>query len=308
MRYRAQQKGLELVCTLSETIPPTLVGDPGRLHQVLVNLVGNAIKFTNEGKVGVQVNGDSREAEEIYLHFTVQDTGVGISPEMQEAIFAPFTQGDNSTARKFGGTGLGLAITRRLVEMMDGKIWTERDAAGPGTIFHFTARVGVGQAPVAGKKTHPGGPEAVAPAVAATPPLRVLLAEDNPVNQVLAVRLLEKQHHKVTVARTGAEAVAAVKQGGFDLVLMDVQMPEMDGLEATGIIREWEGTAGGHLPIVAVTAHAIKGDEERCLRAGTDAYISKPINPKQLFEVISRLSATERSGPAKDAADCIMAG
>jgi CheY-like chemotaxis protein len=144
--------------------------------------------------------------------------------------------------------------------------------------------------------------------VAATPPLRVLLAEDNPVNQVLAVRLLEKQHHKVTVARTGAEAVAAVKQGGFDLVLMDVQMPEMDGLEATGIIREWEGTAGGHLPIVAVTAHAIKGDEERCLRAGTDAYISKPINPKQLFEVISRLSATERSGPAKDAADCIMAG
>jgi CheY-like chemotaxis protein len=209
-------------------------------------------------------------------------------------VFEAFEQADASTTRKYGGTGLGLAISRRLVELMGGRIWLESpradlaaDAPGPGCAFHFTVAMAVGQTPL---------PSAPAPLVRHVPDdsrrkLRILLAEDNAINQKLGVRLLEKRGHSVTVANDGKEAVAAVKDGGFDVVLMDVQMPNMSGLEAAAAIRTMERATGSHIPIVAMTAHAMKGDQERCLEAGMDGYISKPIQPDHMMEVIARVTS-----------------
>jgi len=297
MEYRAQEKGLGLSWAVAGRVPRAVIGYPGRLHQVLLNLAGNAIKFTTEGEVGVYVDADSTAPDHVWLHFRVRDTGIGISPEARELVFEAFTQGDSSTTRKFGGTGLGLAIARRLVEMMQGKIWIEGGPDGRGTIFHFTARLGLEPAhaaeaaepvPLSDSGEQGGTHCATLTGAAGRPgPWNILLAEDNAVNQVLAVRLLEKQHHQVTVVSNGNAAVDAARHGNFDLVLMDVEMPEKDGLEATRDIREWEHATGAHVPIIAMTASAIKGDEELCLRAGMDAYISKPINPQKLMDLIA---------------------
>jgi PAS domain S-box-containing protein len=423
---RADEKGLELLCEVAPEVPEVVCGDSTRLRQVVINLVGNAIKFTDSGEIAVKVQMKSREANECELHFTVSDTGVGIPEEKRELIFAPFSQADTSTTRKYGGTGLGLTISTRLVEMMGGKIWVESEI-GRGSQFHFTARLGLtdakeikigsiappeilrgarvlivddnrtnrrilegmlgrwemvsvsveeGQealdalsgARAAGQPFsliltdmhmpemdgftlveqirkrpelatatimmltsagHRGDAarcqelgiaayllkpirqselrEAIARVLGAhaengaiplitrfslhdgrdpAASLHVLLAEDNPVNQRLAVRLLEKRGHHVVVAGNGAEALAAMEKQDFDLVFMDVQMPEMDGLEATAVIRGKEKITGKHQPIIALTAHAMKGDREKCIAGGMDGYLTKPIRPQELDDVL----------------------
>jgi two-component system, sensor histidine kinase and response regulator len=434
---RAAQKGLELACEVKGDVPEVVVGDPTRLRQVLVNLLGNAVKFTEQGEVAIQVEAE-RSPEDVTLSFTVRDTGIGIPAEKQRTIFEAFSQADGSTTRKYGGTGLGLAISSHLIEMMGGRIWVESEP-GRGSTFHFTTRVDVptdstpeppteevslvglpvlvvddnatnrrilrrtlsswkvvptlaesAEAALAAlhrarDSGHPfalvlsdahmpgvdgfalaerikqdpnlagatimmltsGGQrgdaarcrelgvaayltkpirqtelkEAVCGALAskqgktgtfglltrhslreARPrrsrrrALRVLLAEDNAVNQRLAVRLLEKRGIKAMVVGDGREALAAVEKQRFDVVLMDVQMPGMDGFETTAAIRAREARTGTHLPIIAMTAHALKGDRERCLAAGMDAYVAKPIRPEELFEAIDALSRTSGSG------------
>jgi hypothetical protein len=228
----------------------------------------------------------------------VADTGIGIPPDKQKAVFLAFEQADASTTRKYGGTGLGLAISKRLVELMGGRIWLESpradlpaNAPGPGSVFHFTIAVAEG-APVPmvdDDRTNRRVPVEMRRAPGMK--LRVLLAEDNPINQKLAVRILEKQGHGVTVANDGVEAVAAARDGEFDVILMDVQMPNMGGLEAAAAIRTLERGTGRHVPIVALTAHAMKGDRERCLKAGMDGYVSKPIQADHLLEVMAQVTS-----------------
>ena len=435
---RADEKGLELLCEVAPEVPEIGCGDSTRLRQVVMNLVSNAIKFTQQGEVAVKVQVESRDATDCVLHFTVSDTGIGIHKEKRELIFAPFSQADSSTTRKYGGTGLGLTISTRLVQMMGGKIWVESEE-GRGSQFHFTARLGAAStseskigtiAPpeilrgvrvlvVDDNRTNrrilegmlgrwemkttsvEGGKEALEQLSAARDAkepfgliltdmhmpkmdgftliehirhrpelatatimmltsaghrgdaarclelgvsayllkpirqselreavarvlgaresdgaiplitrfslhdardpsayLRVLLAEDNAVNQRLAVRLLEKRGHRVAVAGNGREVLIALEKEKFDLIFMDVQMPEMDGFEATVAIREREKSSGLHQPIIALTAHAIKGDREQCLAAGMDGYLTKPIRPQELDEILEGYLA-RRSAPAK---------
>ena len=288
LAVQADEKGIELLCDLSRDLPEWVVGDCTRLRQVVVNLLGNAIKFTSRGEVVLKIEVESKQDDALILRFTVRDTGIGIAAEKQSAIFEPFTQADTSTTRKYGGTGLGLTICARLVAMMGGRIWFESEV-GKGSQFHFTAKLqpttGKGQAPRALPPTS-STVSSAAPAV----PLHILLAEDNRVNQTVAVRTLERLGHTVVVAVNGSEAVAAVSSQTFDLVLMDVQMPEMDGLTATKLIREREQQSQSHVPIFAMTAHAMKGDEERCLAAGMDGYLSKPMSMEKLKAAIAKVS------------------
>jgi CheY-like chemotaxis protein len=252
------------------------------LRQIIINLAGNAIKFTESGGVTVSVEIESAEADRLRLHFVVRDTGIGIAPETQRVIFEPFSQADGSTTRKYGGTGLGLTISARLVRAMTGEIWVE-SALGKGSAFHFTASFGVAAAMGQGAAVD-SGDSVAGPGVSRG--ARILLAEDNPVNRRVALRILEKGGYEVAVAGNGREVLQAIEREEFELILMDVQMPEMDGLEATGIVRERERQTGAHLPIIAMTAHAMSGDRERCLAAGMDEYISKPIHAEQLIELV----------------------
>ncbi len=424
LAVKAHDKGLELACHVKQDVPTALVGDPLRLRQIIINLGGNAIKFTDTGEVVIRVETEKEEESSVLLHFMVLDTGIGVPPDKTETIFKSFTQADGSTTRKYGGTGLGLDISRRFVEMMEGRIWVESEV-GKGSTFHFMARFGLGreeskevariqevnlsgvkvlivddnatnrlivremtsswglvpveavdgkEALAAMKKAFeeagghyrlllldlqmPGmdGFE-VAERVKASPlgsdveiilltsvgqkgdarrckelgisgylvkpvkqrelfeiitmalgqpsrdgdpvitrhlirearrRLSILLAEDNIVNQKLAAKLLEKRGYRVAVASNGREAVDAFEGKRFDLILMDVQMPEMDGIEATRLIREKEAEHGGHIPIVAMTAHAMKGDREKCLAAGMDNYMSKPFKPMELYSIIEK--------------------
>ncbi len=277
----AHQKGLELVWRVAPDAPHCVVGDAGRLRQVVVNLVGNAIKFTEHGEVAVEVEVEKWAEDVICLHFAVRDTGIGIPADKQQLIFAPFSQADGSMTRKYGGTGLGLTISSQLVTMMGGRLWVE-SAEGCGSTFHFTVQVGV-QREAAGKATPVQPPAA---SFERKGQLSILLAEDNVVNQKLAVRLLEKWGHQVVVVGNGKEALAVLEQQRFDVVLMDVQMPEMDGLEATATIRAREQATNRRLPIIAMTAHAMKGDQERCLAAGMDGYLTKPLQTKELRAIL----------------------
>jgi two-component system, sensor histidine kinase and response regulator len=422
LSLRAEEKGLELACDIRSEVPDNLVGDPLRLRQVILNLVGNALKFTDKGEVVVEVSVAGKTEREVSLHFSVRDTGIGISTSKLKSIFEPFTQADGSMSRKFGGTGLGLTISTRLVEMMGGKVWVESEPH-KGSTFHFTCRV----QPMAGGDTQtqqasllscenlpvlvvddnkanrrilqemllnwgmkpilaenaesalvvvsalqntqatlplilidaqmpgmdgfelakrliqvpalrgtafimltssaqPGDAqrcrelglaayltkpvcqtelfEAISAALRRAPktanrpselapsvvvgkgPFRILLAEDNVVNQRLTRLLLEKAAHKVTVASNGHEAVKALDESEFDLVFMDVQMPQLNGLEATKEIRAREKSTGRHIPIIAMTAHAMKGDRDTCIAAGMDGYLSKPIRAAEMFEQI----------------------
>jgi PAS domain S-box-containing protein len=427
LALRAEEKGLELLCEVAPGVPEVVRGDSSRLRQVLVNLLGNAIKFTDKGEVALSVQLQINDGDESLLRFTVSDTGIGIPAEKQKLIFDPFTQADTSTTRKYGGTGLGLTISSRLVNMMDGRIWVESEF-GRGTQFHFTVQfkhVG-GKSPIATiappeilrgvkvlvtddnatnrrilegvlkgwemkAKSVGSGEEALAELSAArntgeaytlivtdmhmpgmdgfqlverirqtpefstaaimmltsagargdaerckglgvsayllkpirpselhqaiarvvgardqkdviplitrfslqsenvpTVRLRILLAEDNLVNQRLATRMLEKRGHQVVVARTGREALEALEKESYDLVLMDIQMPEMNGMEATARIREREKLTGEHLIVVALTAHAMKGDQELCLAGGMDEYLAKPIRAPELDQILAR--------------------
>jgi signal transduction histidine kinase/CheY-like chemotaxis protein len=287
LKVAVQEKGLTLKWAVGSEVPDELIGDSARLRQVLVNLVGNAVKFTERGEVSVQVARDPEGIQTGALRFTVRDTGIGIGDEKLGRVFDAFTQADGSTSRKYGGTGLGLAICEHLVQMMGGRIWAE-SIPGEGSAFHFTVMM----------RLQPAASVPLVSAAAPAPivghnarPLRILLAEDNPVNQKLAVRLLQKRGHNVALATNGKEALQALDGAQFDLILMDVQMPEMNGFEATAAIREREQVTGTHLPIAAMTAHALKGDRERCLEAGMDAYLAKPIQPELLFRCIDELLA-----------------
>jgi PAS domain S-box-containing protein len=435
LAFRAQQKGLELTCDIHADVPGQVYADPARIRQVLVNLLGNAIKFTGQGEVGLAVRAEALDQDQILLHFAVRDTGIGIPADKQSVIFEAFSQADGSTTRHFGGTGLGLTISSHLASLMHGRIGVESNL-GEGSCFRLSIPAGkmrgspvpvpaelaglagmpvlvvddngssrrilcemlahCGMRPVAAAD---GGetllllreakrnrtpfamalidasmpvmdgfalteqirhdPGLVGPIILLMPlvprsddaarcrelgvdtcltkpvgrtglwkalitasgkgvekddrpalarlqdrqgplrPLRVLVAEDNRVNQVLAVRLLERQGHSVVLAANGREALAAIEEYDFDVVLMDAQMPEMDGFQATAAIREREKLTGGHLRIIALTAHAMAGDRDRCLAAGMDYYVTKPIQPVQLFEAIEELmSITPPSAPA----------
>jgi signal transduction histidine kinase/ActR/RegA family two-component response regulator len=291
----AKQKGLRLTCSTGEGVPETVVGDPGRLRQVLLNLVGNAIKFTRQGGISMRVECREREERDVLLHFAVADTGIGIPGTIKNKIFESFTQADGSTSREFGGTGLGLTIAAQLVEMFRGKIWVD-SREGSGSTFHFTARFGVESADLTTREylTRPVETAAEPPPSPEPEPsrengrTRILLAEDNAVNRKVAIRLLEKRGFEVVAAENGREAVQVLIGGGIDLVLMDVQMPVMDGFEATREIREMENSTGRHIPVIALTAHAMKGDMQRCLDAGMDDYLSKPIHAGSLYETIDR--------------------
>jgi signal transduction histidine kinase/ligand-binding sensor domain-containing protein/CheY-like chemotaxis protein len=428
--FRAYQKGLEVIYEVGHEVPEVLLGDPGRLRQVLVNLVGNAIKFTERGEIVVRVDVEEQEEECVNLHFSVRDTGIGVPADKQQTIFESFTQADSSTTRQYGGTGLGLAICARLVQVMKGKIWVESRPERPGSTFHFTARLEISKQPprkltvpgieilsgmgalivddnatnrhllvemlnrwgmnptavesgesalkqveaashsgrgfglilldvhmpvmdgfmvaermrqsgrlgeakivllssgaslnhmaamklgigaslikpvlqselletICGlfareeSKPSPGSAKQVAAQSESDRNFQVLLAEDNPVNQILAVRLLQKRGYIVTVAQNGREALAMIEQSPFDVVLMDIEMPEMDGFSATRAIRARENN-GEHVPIIAMTAHAIRGVKEECLGAGMDGYLAKPIQAGELYATLETILRRDR--------------
>jgi signal transduction histidine kinase/HPt (histidine-containing phosphotransfer) domain-containing protein/ActR/RegA family two-component response regulator len=270
----AQAKGIRLTAAVDDTVEETLRGDRLRLQQALVNLVGNAVKFTDGGEVEIRVGRDARADGFDLVRFTVRDTGMGIAPEVLERLFQPFAQADASTTRRFGGTGLGLVITRRLVELMGGSVSVVSEV-GRGSRFWFTARL-----QRAGGRPQPPDRLAV-PAMPGGLGPRVLVAEDNVVNQTVARRMLERLGYVVDVAATGAEAAAAIRGREYAAVLMDVQMPDMDGYEATRAVRVMEAGAR-HTPIIALTASAMREDRERCLAAGMDDYIAKPLAPERL--------------------------
>jgi PAS domain S-box-containing protein len=448
---RAHERGLELAWRVAGQVPDSLSGDLGRLRQLLVNLIGNAVKFTEQGEVVLQVGLEDELEAGVVLHFAIRDTGIGIAEEKKKLIFEAFEQADGSTTRKYGGTGLGLAITRQIVALMGGKLWVESEL-GKGSTFHFTARLNLAKTTCAAPRptdpaalrnssvlvvddnrtnriilidhltkwglrvesapdargglialqhahddrrplslvitdlhmpitdgfgfvreirknplftrlpvlllssspqttekarsrelgissflTKPVQPSelldaimnalvdhpAEAPLLPAPATLllrsedsmKVLLAEDNAVNRTLATKLLEKRGHSVVLAENGRQALEILERQSVDLILMDVQMPEMDGLEATAAIREKEKSTGGHLPIIALTAHAMKGDRERCLAAGADAYVTKPISPPELFAAIGQFKSPNQvksdkppgSGPSPTAVSFDMA-
>jgi signal transduction histidine kinase/CheY-like chemotaxis protein/streptogramin lyase len=329
-----ESKNLALRIEVAPETPDRLVGDPDRLRQVLLNLVGNAVKFTNSGEIAVTVRPQTHSPTGVLMYFSVSDTGIGIPKDKQELIFEAFRQADGSTSRKHGGTGLGLAICQRLVELMGGSIRVDSQE-GEGSTFHFTAQFGI--SPESDRKTLPPRIEipaplppllptpvaAAEPAPTVAPPalaalatatsgpaprrepapdvnlanLRILVAEDNIVNQRLVTRLLEKRGHAVTLAAGGHEALEIWAEKPFDLILMDVQMPDMDGLKATSMIRKREEGTGRRTPIIALTAHTMKGDRERCLAAGMDHYITKPIKAAELIEAVEAAVGARPADP-----------
>ena len=279
---RAQEKGLSLTVMAKPDLPERLMGDSTRLRQILLNLLGNAVKFTEYGEISVSLEVLAMgNPERVWLELSVQDSGIGIPKDILPRLFRPFAQADTSISRRFGGTGLGLAISRRLANLMGGDIAVQ-SRLGEGSRFTLGVPLGLVHSPSQPlaelrQPDHSG------------PPLKVLLAEDNPVNQKVASAILRKFGHAVTVVADGYEAVEAVRKGDWDLVLMDVQMPGLDGLAATRRIRALEGPKAG-VPIIAVTANALKGDDVRCLEAGMNGYLAKPIEPARLAEALRKFA------------------
>jgi CheY-like chemotaxis protein len=266
-----------------------VIGDPQRLRQTLLNLLSNAVKFTEHGSVSLGVVASERSSDDVKLQFTVADTGIGIAAEVREAIFEPFTQADSSTTRRYGGTGLGLPICRGLVASMKGQLEIQSEP-GRGSTFRFTIGFPIATGVDLPKETvHGHIPRSGWQ-------LRILLAEDNPVNQRVAVKLLEKMGHRVDVADTGRQAVAAVTRTKYDIVLMDCQMPEMDGYTATRMIRRL--SRASDLPIVAMTAHSTVENRQRCLEAGMDDHISKPISTDRLYQLLETMMERRQASPA----------
>jgi signal transduction histidine kinase/ActR/RegA family two-component response regulator len=285
----AMRKGLDLSWEIDPGVPDALLGDSTRLRQVLVNLLGNAVKFTSQGFVRAEVRRESTGGGGAALHFTVRDSGIGIAPAQQRLIFEPFRQVDGSSTRKYGGTGLGLTISARLVGNMHGEIWVESEL-GHGSVFHFTACFGAVEVPPAaveapGMHNRPDGPS-----------LAILVVEDDPTSRALVSTVLMQNGHSVATAANGVEALENVERLPFDVILMDVQMPQLDGLEATARIRRRESQTGGRVSIVALTAHAMKGDRERCLESGMDDYISKPVDMDQLLAMLGRIARSRNGG------------
>ena len=308
MHAQAECKGIALTSHIDPCLPISLVGDALRLRQILLNLVGNAVKFTLQGSISIHIEPASTLAQEgrAHLHCSVADTGIGIAPDKLEQIFKSFEQADTSYAREYGGTGLGLAISRQLVSCMGGDIWVE-STLGVGSTFHFTLDFEIGN-----DDAVPAPIEFCAPPNPSQTPLHILVVDDNEINRDIVTMLLEKEH-QIHTASNGMEALAVLGELPFDLILMDVQMPVLDGLEATRIIRALEGRQpmrwgmpielvaslesklrGGHLPILAMTAHAMHEDRQICMTAGMDGYITKPFQPAQLTKILRRLQINNR--------------
>ncbi|HET9424457.1 MAG TPA: PAS domain S-box protein [Gemmatimonadaceae bacterium] len=283
MSAGARAKGIDLVLEIDERVPRTVRGDPTRLKQVLNNLVSNAIKFTASGRVTVSATKAAREGDVATVRFAVRDTGIGIAPEAVDRIFEPFRQADVSTTRNYGGTGLGLSISRRLVEMMGGTLGVE-SALGSGSEFHFTIGLHLLTDPAQAAPARPAAP-------AKRRDLHVLIAEDNPVNQEVAATMLRRRGHRVDIVGNGREAVDAVARDRFDVVLMDLQMPILDGLGAVAAIRANE--KGKRVPIIALTANAASGEREKCLAAGMDDYVAKPFRAVDLISSVESVAAPD---------------
>jgi len=289
-------KGLRLDMQIGSDVPRRVRGDSRRLHQVLVNLVGNAVKFTSDGAVTVRVSGTPRSQGSTLVRAEVADSGIGIDPASLERLFEPFAQADVATTRLYGGTGLGLAITRELVELMGGTINAESEP-GRGSTFRIELELAsplCTETPAARDRDASAAPAASWP----SPPL-VLVAEDSPVNQTVAARTLERCGCRVEVVADGREALEALETQQFDAVLMDCQMPNMDGYQATAELRRREQD-GRHTPVIAMTAHAMEGDRERCLAAGMDDYLSKPIRRADLADTLHRWIPSPADSPGVD--------
>ncbi len=295
LAIQASEKELVLNSRCPDELPDGFVGDRARLEQVLFNLAGNALKFTERGEVVISVRGANLpEGEETAaLEFAVRDTGIGISSADQQRLFRPFVQVDASTMRHFGGTGLGLSICKGLVDLMGGRIWLESEL-GRGSSFYFTVAL-----PLANESPAEDGTSLVLPP-RTVGPLRILLTEDNLANQKLVDYVLRGRGHEVEIAGEGEEAVYLSERNSYDVILMDVQMPGMDGMEATAAIRQRE-IEGRHVPIIAMTAHAMQSDRERCLAAGMDAYLTKPVNGRELIGLVESLAKGKpREAPVFD--------
>ena len=277
MAAEATRKGLAMEYTFEDYIPAVVLGDPTRVNQILINLLNNAVKFTEKGKIAISVSGTAIEDSSYEIHFIVQDTGIGIPEDKMSRLFQSFSQVDASTARRYGGTGLGLAIGKKLAELMGGKMWVE-SKAGKGSAFHFTIQV----EPLECEPVEIGrSASGIDIQGVLDKGLSILLAEDNLVNQIVAKKMLDKLGYRADVAANGIEVLQALERRHYDVVLMDVQMPEMDGLEATGAIRQrWPDRE--QPVIIAMTASALKGDREMCLAAGMNGYISKPAKIEEL--------------------------
>jgi signal transduction histidine kinase/CheY-like chemotaxis protein len=293
---RARQRGLRLHSEIRQDVPLRLRGDARRLRQVVTNLVANAIQFTQAGHISMTVSVATLNPGGLTLHFVVSDTGIGIAKDRQSAIFQPFVQVDAADTRTHRGIGLGLRIAAKLVALMEGEIWVE-SAIDQGSRFNFTAKFDLArpaEVPAASAQRFP--PQSP------PSPFRhgtILLAEDNYINQKVTVRILEGHGHRVVVGANGRLALEILERQAVDMVLMDIQMPEMDGFQATKAIREREAITGAHLPIIALTAHAINGYRQRCLDAGMDDYLSKPFCSKDLLEVVNRtLVSSPSDAPA----------
>ncbi len=291
---KANAKRLELLCRIADDIPQRVVGDRDRLRQVIVNLVDNAVKFTTKGEVKLLADLETGDDDQPMLHFRVSDTGCGIAPQEQDMIFESFTQVDGSTTRGHGGTGLGLSICQELAGLMGGRIWVE-SVPHAGSTFHFTARF---------ETAGDAAPEICRESEARTrrqrgEPLHILVVENSPLNRKLIGMLLTNKGHTTAMAENGLEALAALEREVFDLILMDVQMPELDGLETTREIRRREANSGHRMPIVALTAAARKSDRERCLEAGMDAYVPKPLDEDLLLDLIDGLGRRPRRSASK---------
>ena len=285
-RVKAEKKGLLIKTSVESDVPDMLVADPLRLRQIFTNLVDNAIKFTEHGEIEVRVESKSKTAAEVGLQFYVRDAGIGIAEDKLDTIFDSFTQAESSTARHYGGTGLGLAICKELTHLMGGRLWVESEF-GRGSTFYFTLSMKL------------ASDEAVAGDVVTAPTrltrspqrtLHVLVADDNPANRMLATRILEKRGHRITQAANGRDVLHAFDTDDFDVALLDIQMPDLDGFACTAHIRRAEEPTDQHLPIIAVTAYAMKGDRDRCLAAGMDNYISKPIRADRLIGLVEALA------------------
>ena len=319
VRDEARTKGLTISCTFAPEVPATVVADPLRIRQVLLNLLSNALKFTSQGSISLAVGVDRSEGDRVTIRFGVRDTGIGVSQTALARLFKPFSQADSSMSRRYGGTGLGLAICKHLAELMGGEIGVE-SGEGTGSLFWFTIQGTVGRvvetAPAAESPLPlvkevpaplPSAPrseseeekEDASTTVLARPSeTRILLVEDNRVNQRLAMKMLQKRGYLVDLAANGVEALERIGGSAYDLVLMDCQMPEMDGFETTRRIRESEAGTSRHLAIVAMTANALQGDRDRCLESGMDEYLAKPVRAEDLYRMIQSTLARYRPGAA----------
>ncbi len=288
---KAKEKGIELKVVMDPHAPQSLLGDPGRLRQVILNLTGNAVKFTEKGEVEIAVKSNGQKDQSVELFFSIMDTGIGIPEEKLHDIFESFTQADSSITRKYGGTGLGLSISKHLVDTMGGKLSVE-SVVGEGSVFYFTAKFGVSTR----ESVDAGSGNEIAQAEEKNRPLNILLVEDNRDNRNLILAYLKKTPHNVDVAENGEIAVEKFISGKYDLTFMDIEMPVMDGLTATRKIREWETTNGmKRKPIVALTAHALQESREKSGEAGCDGHITKPVRKTVLLETVEKYRSGDRN-------------